>query len=177
MKRKIIFLILVTVTSLNGFSQNKKSGHQFHSINSLSFVNGFQKGNWFAGVGLGLDYYIQRSVPLFADVRYQFGKKKNKFFAYADAGVNLEWAEDFRGVFVWDGFNSRGEFKNGVYTDAGLGYHVNIKKSEGLVLALGHSLKTLKEISTYQDWRTQQWLTDIYRYKLNRIVVKVGWRF
>jgi hypothetical protein len=190
MKQKIIFLVLFMAAGVFGFSQRQKSDYKFHSINSLAFlngesevsaglqsVNGFQKGNWFAGIGLGLDYYIQRSVPLFADVRYQFGNKKNKFFVYADAGANLEWAEDFRDVFIWDGSNVNSEFKNGVYTDAGLGYIVTMKKGGGLVLSLGHSLKTLKELSAYQDWRSQEWVTDIYRYRLNRIVLKVGWRF
>jgi hypothetical protein len=143
-------------------------------------VNGFQKGNWFAGVGVGLDYYLYRSVPLFADVRYEFGKNKNKFFAYADGGINFQWAEDYSyngPVFIWDGGNNSSEFHNGIYTDAGFGYLVANKKSGGLVLSLGYSHKSLNETVSYQDWRTQETITDLYRYNLNRIVVKVGWKF
>ncbi len=193
MKQKYFFLILFLSASIVSFSQKKETIYKFHSINSVSFlngdnevsvglqsVNGFQKKNLFVGIGVGLDYYIHRSVPLFGDVRYEFGKGKNKFFAYADAGVNFQWVEDGYvdgPIFIWDGFNTTRNFDNGIYTDAGFGYIVGMKKGGGLVLSLGHTHKSLKATETYQDWRTQEWLTDIYRYKLNRIAVKVGWRF
>lgn len=187
------FLLIVFILSCSiSFSQKKESAFKFHSVNSvvllngenevsagLQSVNGFQRGNLFAGIGLGLDYYIHRSVPVFADLRYEFGKAKNKFFAYADGGINLEWAEDFNeGIFLpWDGIADNSEFYNGVYTDFGLGYRIAMKKNGGLVLSLGHSYKTLKEIVKYQDWRTQEWLSDVYKYKLSRISLKVGWQF
>ena len=192
MRVKYFFLLLFMSVSIFSFAQKKNTIYMFHSLNSISFlngenetsaglqsINGFQKGNLFAGVGVGLDYYIHRSVPLFADFRYEFGKGKNKFFAYADGGVNIAWVQEYYDdrVIIWDGFNSSGDFHNGIYTDAGLGYMVGMKKANGLLLSLGHSHKSLKQTTTYQDWRTQQWLTDIYRYNLSRIVVKVGWRF
>jgi len=193
MKPKYFFIITFLSLSIFSFAQTKTTNYKFHSINNLSFlngenevsvglqsVNGFQKGSWFGGVGVGLDYYIHRSVPLFADLRYEFGKKKNKFFAYADAGVNFAWVEDYvySGPIIFEGpIVDPGEFHNGFYSDAGLGYIVNFKKAGGLVLSLGHSRKTLREDVTYTDWRTQQSTTDIYRYRFNRIAVKVGWRF
>jgi hypothetical protein len=146
----------------------------------MQSINGFQKGNLFAGVGLGLDYYLYRTVPLFADFRYEFGKTKNKFFAYADGGVNLEWVEETYSdgpIFIWEGSNISGEFHNGAYTDLGLGYRVGTKKGGGLVLSLGHSYKSLKKTFSYPDWRTQETITDIYHYNFNRIILKVGWKF
>ena len=194
MKSKYFFLQVLVLVSIFSFSQKKAPVYRFHSINNISLlngdnevsaglqsINGFQKGNLFAGVGVGLDYYIYRSVPLFADFRYEFGKNKNKFFTYADGGVNFDWVKENYyedgPIWIWNGFNSSGEFHSGIYTDAGLGYMVGMKKGGGLVLSLGHSHKSLKETVTYQDWRTQQPITDIYRYNLNRIVVKVGWKF
>jgi len=194
MKSKYFFLQVLVLASIFSFSQKKAPVYRFHSINNISLlngdnevsgglqsINGFQKGNLFAGVGVGLDYYIYRSVPLFADFRYEFGKNKSKFFAYADGGVNFDWVKEYYyedgPIWIWNGFNSSGEFHSGIYTDAGLGYMVGMKKGGGLVLSLGHSHKSLKETVTYQDWRTQQPTTDIYRYNLNRIVVKVGWKF
>ena len=193
MKLKYFFLSILFSLSIFSFAQKKVNACKFHSINSLVLlngdnevsaglqsVNGFQKENWFAGVGVGLDYYIHRSIPLFADIRYEFGKSKNKFFAYADGGINFQWAQEhyYEGpIFIWEGFNRSGDFHNGVYTDAGLGYIVGMKKGGGLVLSLGYSHKTLKRTDTYQDWRTQEWLTDMYRYKFNRIALKVGWKF
>ena len=193
MKLKYFFLLLFISVSIFSFGQKKKPAYRFHSINNISLlngdnevsaglqsINGFQKNNLFAGVGVGLDYYLYRSVPLFADFRYEFGKSKNNFFAYADGGINFDWVKEYYytgPIFIWEGSNNSGEFHNGIYTDAGLGYMVGNKKGGGLVLSLGHSHKSLKKTVSYPDWRTQQTITDIYRYNLNRVVIKVGWRF
>ena len=194
MKLRNFLIPLLVCVSMTVVAQKKSNAYKFHSINSLSFlngdnevsaglqsVNGFQKGGLFTGIGVGLDYYIHRTVPLFADLRYEFGKGKNKFFAYADGGINFQWIEEYYyngPIFIWDGaFNRSGEFQNGVYADAGLGYRIANKKGGGLVLSLGHTHKSLKETVSYQDWRTQEWLTDVYRYKLNRVALKVGWKF
>jgi hypothetical protein len=194
MKTKYFLLLPFVLSSIFSFGQKKNPGYKFHSINDISLVNGdnevsaglqsingFQKGNWFAGVGVALDYYLYRTVPLFADLRYEFGKTKNKFFAYVDGGINFDWVQEnyYDGpIFIWDGGNNSSEFHNGIYTDAGLGYRVGTKKGGGgLVLSLGHSHKSLKKTVSYQDWRTQETIADIYQYNLNRIIVKVGWKF
>src|SRR5436190_7656898 len=140
MKMKYFFLLLLMLVTLVSFGQKKTAAYKFHSINNLSLINGdnavsggmqsingFQKGNLFAGVGLGLDYYLYRTVPLFADLRYEFGKSSNKFFAYADGGVNLEWVEETYSdgpIFIWEGSGISGEFHNGAYTDLGFGYMI-----------------------------------------------------
>ena len=193
MKIKYFFLVLLIPVTLVSFGQKKNATYKFHSINSISLINGdnattgglqsingFQKGNLFAGVGIGLDYYLYRTVPLFADFKYEFGKTKNKFFAYADGGVNFDWVEEEYNdgpIFIWDGSRNTSEFHNGAYTDVGLGYMVGTKKGGGLVLSLGHSYKSLEKTISYQDWRTQETITDVYNYDLNRIVLKVGWKF
>ncbi len=194
MKAKYFFLPIFICLSVISFSQDKGASYKFHSINSVSLlngenavsaglqsVNGIQKGNWFAGIGVGLDYYLYRTVPLFVDIRYEYGRKKNKFFAYADGGFNFEWAKEAYNDspgFVWDGPNSDGEFHNGAYADAGLGYLIGSRKGNGgLALSLGYSYKSLEKTVTYLDWRRQQPTTDTYDYNLNRIVIKVGWKF
>ena len=190
---KYFFLAFLIPVALVSFGQKKNTAYKFHSINNISLmngdnevsaglqsINGFQKGNLFAGVGLGLDYYLYRSVPLFADFRYELGKTKNKFFAYADGGVNFDWVEEkyYNGpIFIWDGNNNSSEFHNGAYTDLGFGYIVGTKKGGGLVLSLGHSYKSLEKTISYLDWRTQETVTDVYNYNLNRIVLKIGWKF
>ena len=190
---KYFFLVLLMPVTLVSFGQKKNTTYKFHSINNISLINGnnattaglqsingFQKGNLFAGVGIGLDYYLYRTVPLFADFKYEFGKTKNKFFAYADGGVNFDWVEENYNdgpIFIWDGSRNTSEFHNGAYTDIGLGYMVGTKKGGGLVLSLGHSYKSFEKTISYQDWRTQETITDVYNYNLNRIVLKVGWKF
>src|SRR6478735_4853047 len=179
MKMKYFFLVLLMPVTLVSFGQKKNAAYKFHSINNISLINGFQKGNLFAGVGLGLDYYLYRTVPLFADFRYEFGKAKNKFFAYADGGVNFDWVEQnyYDGpIFIWEGSSNSSEFHDGAYTDLGLGYMVGTKKGRGLLLSISHSYKSLKKTISYPDWRTQETITDIYHYNFNRIVWKVGWK-
>jgi hypothetical protein len=192
MRRKIFILSAFSLIVLLSKAQDKPIDYRFHSINSLGLVNGsndvsaslqsingFQKKNWFLGIGVGLDYYYYRTAPVFADVRYSFGKKKNKFFAYADGGINIEWADDYfnNGVYVIRSSGFESHLENGYYTDAGFGYNIKMKKENALVLSLGFSKKTLSESVTYLDWRTQKPQTDINKYKLNRILLKVGWQF
>jgi hypothetical protein len=192
MKRRTLFLLTLSFIALLSEAQEKPIGYRFHSINSLGLmngsndvsaalqsVNGFQKKNWFLGIGAGLDYYLYRTVPVFADLRYSFGKKKNKFFAYADGGINIEWVEENAPsqIVIWEGSGSSNEYMNGIYTDTGFGYLINMKKENALQLSFGYSHKSLKEENTYTDWRTQKSQTDINQYKLNRIVLKVGWQF
>jgi hypothetical protein len=192
MKRKIFILSAFSLIVLLSKAQDKPIGYRFHSINSLGLVNGsndvsallqsvngFQKKNWFLGIGVGLDYYYFRTVPVFADARYSFGKKKNKLFVYADGGINIDWVEEYAPgqIVIWDGSGSNNEFFNGIYTDAGFGYLIKMKKENALQLSLGYSHKSLKEENTYLDWRTQKSQTDINKYKLNRILLKLGWQF
>jgi hypothetical protein len=195
MRLKIFILAASALITVQAASQKKEKSFQFHSINSLALlngsdevsaglqsVNGFQKGNWFAGIGTGLDYYIFRTVPVFADLRYHFGKKKNNFFAYADGGININWKEKYNYnnpvIFIWEeDANRSSRFADGVYTDIGFGYKLHLGKAGGLVVSLGNSHKSLKQTVTYTDWRSQEVFTDVYRYKLNRISLKIGWQF
>ena len=136
MKKKLFILSFLTFVALFSFAQKSTGIYRFHSINSVALVNGsnsvsaalqsvngFQKNNWFAGIGAGLDYYLYRTVPVFADVRYSLGKKRNKFFAYADGGINISWIENSLSgnIVIWEGFRNENNFFNGAYTDAGLG--------------------------------------------------------
>lgn len=192
MNRKLFLLFAFSLIVLLSKAQDKPIGNRFHSINSLGLmngsndvsaalqsVNGFQKKNWFLGIGVGLDYYYYRTVPVFADVRYSFGEKKNKFFAYADGGMNFEWADDYfyKGVYILGGTGLESHLENGYYTDAGLGYNIKMKKENALVFSIGFSKKTLSESVTYLDWRSQKPQTEINKYKLNRILLKAGWQF
>lgn len=191
MIKNIFIIIALTSASFILNAQKKKLTHQFQSINSVALVNGnnsvstglqtvngFKKDSWFAGVGVGIDYYLYRTVPLFGDLRYEFGKKKNKYFAYADAGINFSWIPDqFIGnPSIWNG-NTSNSFNNGIYNDIGLGYNVRMKKEGALVLSLGYSHKNLKETESYIDWRTSELLKRENSYNLRRVMLKIGWQF
>lgn len=190
--RKIYLLMMLSYCLSSVMAQNSKMKiYQFHSINSLALlngdngvaaamqtVNGFIKGSWFAGVGLGLDYYQYRTVPFFADVRYEFGKKRNKFFIYTDAGINLSWVQNYfyTEPVRWNG-NRRNNYNNGLYTDAGIGLNATFKNGNAFILSLGYSRKTLEEKINYEDWRTGEPQTDVNTYRFNRVIVKAGFLF
>ena len=68
---------------------------RFHSINmagiikgekssyiQLQTINGVAFNKWFAGAGMGLDYYTFRTIPLFLDVRRTITNKQNAPFLY-----------------------------------------------------------------------------------------------
>ena len=191
MKRIIILLICCFSLCSSRAQVGKKKIYQFHSINSLGLingnngvsaaiqtVNGFTKGPWFAGIGLGLDYYQYRTVPVFADVRYEFGKKKSKFFVYGDAGINCSWVHEYYNDWPspWN-LNRSNNFNNGLYTDAGIGLSAGFKNGNAFIVSLGYSRKTMEEKITYDDWRTGDPQTDINTYRFNRVILKAGFKF
>lgn len=191
MKKTILLLLLGSSYFSSAVAQSKKKTYQFHSINSVALVNGnngvagavqavngFSKGPLFAGIGIGLDYYQYRSVPVFADVRYEMGAKRNKFFVYGNAGINCSWVQDefLNKPVIWNG-NRSNNFNNGFYSDAGIGLAAGFKNGNAFILSLGYSRKTMEEKITYDDWRTGDPQTDINTYRFNRVILKAGFRF
>lgn len=189
--KSIFCLFVASFFSIAVLAQNKKNhAVDFHSINSISLVNGnngtsaaiqtvngFSKEKWFVGLGAGIDYYQYRSVPVFADVRYELGKKKNRFFMYTDAGINCSWVAEVYKDWDW---NSSSDFSNGLYTDSGVGLNAYFKNGNAFVVSLGYSHKAIKETTERVVWiggSQQQTVTEINNYRFNRVMVKLGFRF
>jgi hypothetical protein len=196
--QKICILIFLAGTiSFNCFAQqNATSKFQFHSINNIGLmegetgsvfqlqtINGFQRGSWFAGVGVGLDYYRFRSIPLFIDLRKEFGNKEDKFFVYADGGLDFYWKEDkdVKQFYIDD------KFKSGFYAETGFGYKFRLNKKLFLNISAGYSYKKLTEEGSYYPYNYYN-PNDPYTlppdagrakiiYNLNRLVLKVGVEF
>jgi hypothetical protein len=141
---------------------------------SLQSVNGVQYGPWFAGVGVGLDYYYMRSVPVFIDLRRLIIPKKN-LYLYADAGVNYPYLKKPKEEEMW--YNA--EHQQGLYLDGGLGYLFSAEKQTGF-FSIGYSTKRLRETIEHAyiwgppDRPVQK---DNLRYQFNRVIVKAGLRF
>lgn len=180
-----LFLLLVTAAcfTLPGKAQTAPDKrYRFCSLTSIGFpigqnagsiafqsINGLRKGSWAAGLGLGIDYYLYRSAPLFADVRKEFGKGLNKWIVYAEGGLNLPC--------VPESLTIAGEKYNGGWcSDAGVAYAVKFKKNRAVLFSLGQSFKTLTKNYNYTDWLGIK-QTDLYRYHFSRILFKMGWRF
>ena len=184
-------LLIAGIFSIVCSGQSKKSNsYTFHSINNITLlngdngtsaaiqtVNGFSRQKIFAGIGVGIDYYQYRSVPVFADVRYEFGKKRNRFFLYADGGINCSWVGNASNDWNWD---TKRDFSNGLYTDKGGGLNAYFKNGNAFIVSLGYSHKAINETVLRDVWisgNRQETLTETNNYKFNRIVAKLGFRF
>ena len=171
---KPVFHSVEQVALVNG--NNAVSG-------ALQTVNGLGYGNWFAGVGAGIDFYRYRSVPLFLDLRRSFDiNKGNKLFVYADGGYNLPWVKRKDPVFSIWGWPGNTTYKNrgGVYMDAGFGYAVHAKGGNAFLLSAGYSHKYFSEKRTTVTITGENMETvDIqkFTYSMNRLMIKLGWQF
>ncbi|MGH2564874.1 MAG: hypothetical protein ACRDE8_09760 [Ginsengibacter sp.] len=187
MKRKFIYILVIVSLSFNASAQKQI---QFHSINSAGFlmgqssgnallqtVNGIRFKNFFTGVGIGIDYYRYKTLPLFFDGRKYFGKKNNGF-AYADLGYDFPLKNKPGKEILYYGTY---KFNEGIYTDFGLGYKWKLIKKASFLLSAGYSYKKIFEkigttnpgidcaigISCPVDYTT-------YNYGFGRIVLKAG---
>ncbi len=182
-------LAIMTICFSALFAQQKIISRplQFHSINNvvllegqagsalqLPTINGAQYKSWFAGVGIGLDYYRYRTIPLFLDVRKEFGKRSNKLFIYADAGMNFYWERD---TDVKQ-FPVDDKFKNGFYGETGVGYKLKLNQRINLLFNAGYSYKNITEEGTYPYMYPilagMEYPVEKINYNLNRFVLQVG---
>lgn len=172
---------------------------QFHSINQVGLlvgekggsfqaqtINGVQHKTFFAGFGVGIDGYRLRSVPVFIDLRKEFGSSENKFFIYSDAGINCEWLTADQKYSVISAPKEAVKFSKGFYMDAGLGYRIAMKNKNSLLLNIGYSYKRIKERQDNSvlifppPWGAYPDFGDNYQtsvYDLNRVAIKIGWEF
>lgn len=196
MKKEIILTIFVLCILYNLSAQKEdiNSKWNFHSLDQvgllqgdskgafhLQSVNGFEKKNWFAGIGAGLDYYRYKSVPLFAEAIKYFGKTKKQFFIYGDAGIHFVWEKTDNTVYYTE------KYYPGFYGGGGIGYKAGLKNGTGFLLSAGYSYKRVNDQQTqkggcpfgvpcYLQTNTNVY-TDTYKYNLNRVIIQVGWMF
>lgn len=180
----IPFLILIM---LKAAGQIKKI--KFSSINQvgllsggrgeafmLQAINGIKKEKWFAGAGTGLDFYKERTVPLFVAIRRDLINRINTPFVYADAGINFSWLNSLQKQQKQFPISSPG-----LLYDLGMGWRLSGKNNRGFLISAGYSFKQVKEKIIY-SWRpapTPQLETENYErhnYLYRRVVIKVGFQ-
>lgn len=152
-----------------------EDGSQFQ----LQTINGFNYKAWFVGLGTGLDWYYQRTIPLFASLNRDFLKKeKRNFYLSADGGINFPWQNN-NYYYEW-GYGD-GKFYPGLYWSAGLGYKIGLgKNADALLMHLGYSYKQLAEkvvtvLPCFNPPCPES--TDRFDFRLRRLSLKVGWSF
>ncbi|GEO08957.1 hypothetical protein [Segetibacter aerophilus] len=136
-------------------------------------INGIKKDQWFAGFGAGIDFYIERGVPLFIDIRRDLTIGKNALFLYADGGVYVPWLN-----FIQKERKLNSKVSPGAYYDAGIGWKLTGKNKRSFLLSAGYTLKQDKEEKMMQSWNPMftgfESNTESYSYKYRRLVLKVG---
>jgi hypothetical protein len=185
MKVKMLIVVFLLNTAL-AFAQEKP---RFSSLNyvgilegetgtalQLQSVNGIKYKTWFTGIGAGIDYYYQRSVPLFISLAKFLPSGKRPFYFYADAGINFPWTKN--GIYY---FQYRGEMSSSFYWAGGLGYQFKFKKiNEGLLVNIGYSYKHLMQEYEYSGACFNPpcpVYKERYDYRLKRLSFKAGWIF
>lgn len=177
MKKCMAIVCLGFLFSTGGLAQ---SSWKFRSAESLGMlwgqagqfgqvatVNGAAKGPWFLGVGVGLDYYRFRSLPVFLSVTKDLMPAKNGLFMTVDGGVNYPLYHRPEGYY--DLSFATSEFEQGPYWSAGLGYKIRLSPQSDQCFSLsgGYSFKDLKEnADAYNgpvryDYRNRQWFLKI----------------
>ena len=162
---------------------------KFHSINQFGIavgesetkpvfqtVNGIQFGNWFSGIGIGVDDYRYKTLPLFIDGRRYFGDDKNGFI-YADLGYDFPVKnKPGKEVYYYNSYH----FKGGIYTDLGIGFKMKLIKKSSLLFSLGYSYKELQtKIGVNVCPLIGPCYVDYSKYEFNygRMMLKTGLEF
>ncbi len=140
------------------------------------FTNSIAYKNISAGIGAGIDKYAFHSIPLFLDVKKEFGQHKFKPFADASAGVNIpNPTTEQKNSYA--GWNQNGAFKNGFFTKASVGISMPVLRKLRMFINAGYSYKTttVKMVTDYRPFDGQlTTTTDIYRY--NRWFAAIGFQ-
>ena len=142
---------------------------------NLQSINGIKYKTWSAGIGVALDYYIMRTIPLFIDIRKELFKKNRTPFLYADGGIQFDWLK----TKEKPGWGSS-EYNRGYYYDIGGGYKFGIGKRDAFLVSAGYTMKTLREerITILQCIQAPCNPTkDYYKFSFSRLTFKVGWQF
>lgn len=150
------------------------SNFQVQTINGLSFRQ------WFVGLGTGIDWYYQRSIPVFLSAERGFGIGSNrKIYFSSSVGANFSWnnREDY--YHIWG--NGSSKFNPGLYWSAGFGYRIPVgKRNDALLFHVGYSNKFYKEKRHF----TYECLIppcpgsdETFEYNLRALSMKLGWGF
>ncbi len=184
MKKDLIFILISSCLISFSASAQKNKIH-FRSINQFAIVggeshvnsafqtvNGIKFSNCFSGIGIGIDNYRYKTLPLFIDCRWYFGDDKNGFI-YGDIGYNFPM-KDKPGKEI--PYYSTYHFTGGIYTDIGLGYEILLCKKSSMLFSLGYSYKKMNA-KIGSECRTSSCPADynsIYEFGFNRMVLKAG---
>jgi hypothetical protein len=185
MRKSLIFILIISfLITFSATAQKKKicfqSVNQFamvggknHVNTAFQTINGIKLSNWFSGIGIGIDNYRYKTLPLFLDGRWHFGEDKQAFI-YGDIGYNFPLKnKPGKEVYYYNTY----DFSGGIYTDFGIGFQVSLNKYSTVIFVLGHSYKKLyNKIGIKTPCPVGACPVDYsqYDYKFGRMIFKAG---
>jgi hypothetical protein len=143
----------------------------------LQSVNGIKIRTWFAGMGLGIDYYgAKRSIPLFAAIQKDVKENKKTPFAYGNAGYNFSWLRNKEKIVSTLADYSQ---SGGLFYELGLGYKFLLKNKMYLGLSAGYSYKQQSEKIVSQQFCVSCVPRPVppieeFEYKFRRVSIKMN---
>lgn len=188
MKNK--WLVIAVLFPLLSFPQDKTATPRVNTTASAGLIAGestakpllqigagLKFSRWYTGIGVGLDPYKFKSIPLFADGRLTFGKN-DVGFIYANGGYNFPYDNPIGDDDIWKTDES---FSGGFYMDAGIGCRIPLKSSwHRILFSAGYSQKEIVNTVEYTyPCVSPPCNPEINKnqYRLGRIVAKMSWVF
>lgn len=141
-------------------------------------INGIRSKDFSAGIGVGMDNYYYKSIPVFLHVTRKITIKNFAPFIYTDIGLNLP--EDRKGDEEY--WQAR-HYSKGLYFDLGVGYSIPVLKKIAMTFSLGYSQKHLNEkrdqgyFIGFPNWVFHELPSEYYSYTFRRISLKAGLSF
>lgn len=189
MKKYYLLLLLFFIVEVEGRTQQADK-LKFTSVNQagiawgasgeglqLQTINGISYRHFSAGLGVALDYYWERTIPVFIDLRKNIFVKKETPFLYADLGTNFPLVKENN-----NGSWYKSHYQQGLYYDLGIGYKLPIKEKLFAVVSFGYTAKKIVEKRDYEmviiDFPPyDRNYSDTYKYTLRRLSLKAGLSF
>lgn len=191
MKSKLLLIGLLLGCMFGKAQKDSKAmswKDRFHSFNTVQVmngstttslavnsVNGFQMGKLFCGIGTGFDYYFHVTVPLFIETRYDLVKQKGTLQVFANGGLQFAFSSQ-NNKFE----NSSGTYKTAGGYSGGLDYLMPVEGG-AFILGASFSNKHVIHMADNNVWNpllnASENIPLKENYSLNRIAIRIGWRF
>jgi hypothetical protein len=146
-----------------------EGGHNFQ----IQSVNGIRIKSFSIGLGAGIDFYAERSIPVFLDIKKDLFGKRETPFIYFSGGRHFPWKVE--NEEEWN----KSEQEPGWFYDAGIGYTIPLKK-QSIIFSAGYSYKSYDETVKYNTqclWGDCPTYNEDFSYQLRRISLRAGIRF
>ena len=190
MKTAFVFLLWLCFTSGSSYGQSKiRYGSQnyvgllegeYKAAFQLQTIHGVRYQTWYGGLGAGLDYYMFRTIAVFATVNKDLVFNGRTFYISGDVGTNYPWINDNSSTMIFGGSTST-KFHPGFYWAGGLGYKAFAKnKTDAFIINLGYSFKRIKQEDKVPGFCSDPPCSvnlERFDYRLNRISMRLGWQF